>query len=117
VAQVRFIEDLKAVAWTLESLTIEYAEDVEGDAPDRQSRREIEDLLGQRLSPTPKLSLARRRKGHGQEDFHDRFVDIAVRSASGAVRVHELALGRGIEALYDVRKQCTVTYAPPSSSS
>lgn len=116
VAQVRFIEDLKAVARTLESLTIEYAEDVDGDAPDRQSRREIEDLLGQRLSPMPKLSLARRRKGHGQEDFHDRFVDIAVRSASGAVRVHELALGRGIEALYDVRKQCTVTYAPPSSS-
>lgn len=115
-AQVRFIEDLKAVARTLESVTIEYAEEVEGDASDPQNRREIGDLLSRRLSPMPRLSLARRRKRSRDDDFHDRFVDIAVRHAGGAVRIHELALGRGVEALYDDRKQCTVTYAPPGSA-
>ncbi|KPF75241.1 hypothetical protein IP78_13775 [Brevundimonas sp. AAP58] len=115
-AQVRFIEDLKAVARTLESVTIEYAEEVDGDASDPQNRREIGDLLSRRLSPMPKLTLARRRKRSRDDDFHDRFVDIAVRHSGGTVRIHELALGRGVEALYDDRKQCTVTYAPPGST-
>lgn len=113
-AQVRFVEDLRKVAKSLEAVTIEYAEEVEGDAPDSLSRREIGDLLSRRLSPMPRLSLTRRRKRSRDDDFHDRFVDVTVRHAGGAVRLHALTLGRGLEALYDERKQCTVTYAPPS---
>lgn len=113
-AQVRFVADLRKVARSLEAVTIEYAEEVEGDASDSQSRREIGDLLSRRLSPPPRLSLARRRKRSRDDDFHDRFVDVAVRHAGGAVRLHALTLGRGLEALYDERKQCTVTYAPPT---
>ena len=115
-AQVQFIADLKAVARSVESVTIEYAEEVEGDASDAQSRREMGDMLSRRLAPMPRLAMTRRRKRSRDDDFHDRFVDIAVRHAGGAVRIHELALGRGVEALYDERKQCTVTYAPPGSS-
>lgn len=116
-AQVRFLTELREVARTLESITIEYAEEVDGDLGDAQSRREIGDLLSRRLSPMPKLSLVRRRKRSRDDDFHDRFVDLSVRHAGGAVRLHELSLGRGLEALYDERKQCTVTYAPPASDS
>jgi len=112
-AQVQFVADLRTVARAIESVTIEYAEEVDGDATDAQSRRELGDLFSRKLSPTPRLSLSRRRKRSSGDDFHDRFVDITVRHAGGAIRVHELTLGRGVEALYDVRKQCTVTYAPP----
>lgn len=114
-AQVRFLSDLKTVTRSLESITIEYAEEVEGDIGDAQGRREIGDLLSRHLSPMPKLSLARRRKRSRDDDFHDRFVDITVRHAAGTQRLHALSLGRGLEALYDERKQCTVTYAPPGS--
>lgn len=113
-AQAQFIADLKSVARSLESVTIEYAEEVDGDASDTQVRSEIGDMLSRRLAPMPRLSLTRRRKRSRDDDFHDRFVDIAVRHAGGAVRVHELSLGRGLEALYDERKQCTITYAPPA---
>lgn len=112
-AQVRFVQDLRNVARSLEAVTIEYAEEVEGDGSDAQNRREIGDQLSRHVSPTPKIALTRRRKRSRDDDFHDRFVDISVRHAGGAVRIHALTLGRGLEALYDERKQCTVTYAPP----
>ena len=112
-AQVRFLTELKAAARSVETITIEYAEEVIGDVTDSEARREINDQLSRQLKPLPSLSLRRRRKRTHDDDFHDRFVDISVRHAGGAIRVHELSLGRGIEALYDDRKQCTVTYAPP----
>lgn len=115
-AQVQFIADLKSAARSLERVTIEYAEEVDGDLSDSQSRTEIGSLLSRRLAPLPQLRLTRRRKRSRDDDFHDRFVDVSIRHAGGAVRIHELNFGRGVEALYDERKQCTVTYAPPGSS-
>lgn len=113
-AQVRFLAELKAAARSIEAITIEYAEEVVGDVSDSEARREVGDLLSRQLKPLPRFLLKRRRKRTHDDDFHDRFVDVSVRHAGGAVRLHELSLGRGIEALYDERKQCTVTYAPPS---
>lgn len=46
----------------------------------------------------------------------DRFVDIDVGHVGGAIKRHELTIGRGIEALYNDRQGCTVTYVPPSST-
>ncbi|WP_312136402.1 DEAD/DEAH box helicase [Brevundimonas sp.] len=113
-AQVRFLTELKAAARSVEAITIEYAEEIVGDVTDSEARRDIGDQLSRQLKPVPRLSLKRRRKRTHDDDFHDRFIDISIRHAGGAIRVHELSLGRGIEALYDERKQCTVTYAPPS---
>ena len=113
-AQVRFLTELKAAARSVEAITIEYAEEIVGDVTDSEARRDIGDQLSSQLKPLPRLSLKRRRKRTHDDDFHDRFVDISIRHVGGAIRVHELSLGRGIEALYDDRKQCTVTYAPPS---
>ena len=113
-AQVRFLAELKSAARSIEAITIEYAEEVVGDVTDSEARREIGDQLSRRLKPVPRFSLKRRRKRTHDDDFHDRFVDVSVRHVGGAIRLHELSLGRGIEALYDERKQCTVTYAPPS---
>ena len=113
-AQVRFLAELRAAARSIEAITIEYAEEVVSDVSDSEARREVGDLLARQLKPLPRFLLRRRRKRTHDDDFHDRFVDVSVRHAGGAVRLHELSLGRGIEALYDERKQCTVTYAPPS---
>lgn len=61
----------------------------------------------------PRLSLVRRSKRSRDDDFHDRFVELDIRHAGNAIKRHELTIGRGTEAFYDLRKQCTVTYAPP----
>ena len=53
----------------------------------------------------PRLTRARRSKRSR----------VDVRHAGGAVKRHELTIGRGIEALYNDRRQCTVTYAPPGA--
>ena len=64
----------------------------------------------------PKIALSRRARGRIAGDFHDRFVDIDVRHAGGAVQRHALFFGRGAEALYDSKRECTVTYAPPGQT-
>ena len=115
-AQVQFVHDLRKVARCLDGVTIEYAEEVDGDSSDAENRKQVGDRMSQLVSPMPRLALTRRRKRSRDDDFHDRFVEITVRHAGGALRVHVLTLGRGLEALYDQSKQCSITYAPPSSA-
>jgi hypothetical protein len=113
-SQIEFLQALKDVAGNLESVIIEYAPEVEGDIDEVASRREFGSGYLSRFSgAAPRLALVRRSKRSRDDDFHDRFVEVDIRHAGGAVKRHELTIGRGIEALYNDRRQCTVTYAPP----
>jgi superfamily II DNA or RNA helicase len=115
-AQVQFVARLTAACRSCDAVTVEYAPEVEGDLEEGQARREFGAIYG-KLIPTnaPKLTLARRSKRSRDDDFHDRFVEFDVRHAGGAVRRHELTIGRGLEALFDGTKQCTATYTPPQA--
>lgn len=42
----------------------------------------------------PRLALARRSKRTRDDDFHDRFIEVDVRHAGGAVKRHELTIVR-----------------------
>ena len=115
-SQLQFIRDLKARASALENVLIEYAPEIEGDADEFVCRREFgSDFATEFAGSGPKLALARRSKRARDDDFHDRFIEIDVRHAGGTVKRHELTIGRGLEALYNSRRQCTVTYVPPGS--
>jgi len=114
-AQVRFIAELAGVCRSLGPVKIEYAPEAEGDLQEDGQRREFGALFTHRLPDSQRFMLVRRRKRARDDDFHDRFVELELRHAGGATRVHELSLGRGLEALYDLNKQCTVTYAPPGA--
>lgn len=95
---------------------IEYAPEVEGDVDEVACRREFGSSYSTGFGGVaPRLSLARRSKRSRDDDFHDRFIEVDVRHAGGAIKRHELTIGRGIEALYNDRRQCTVTYAPPGA--
>lgn len=116
VAQVRFLGLLKEKCRDLEAAVVEYAPEVEGDLDDAAARRDFGSIFtGAFPADAPKLALNRRSKRSRDDDFHDRFVEIDIRHAGGAVRRHELSIGRGVEALFDKTKQCTATYAPPAA--
>ncbi|MDP1598724.1 DEAD/DEAH box helicase [Phenylobacterium sp.] len=115
-AQVRFLVALKEVSRSLGAVTIEYAPEAEGDADDGGARRDLGAIYSRAFGGGgPRLALNRRSKRSRDDDFHDRFVEIDVRHAGGAIRRYEVTIGRGVEALFDSTKQCTVTYAPPSA--
>lgn len=115
-AQIQFIRDLQIVAANLEGALVEYAPEADGDFDEPICRREFGSAYATTFGGSPpKLVLARRRKRSFDDDFHDRFIEIDVRHAGGAIKRHELTIGRGTEALYNSRRQCTVTYAPPDS--
>jgi superfamily II DNA or RNA helicase len=117
-AQVRFLALLRASSRGLEAATVEYDPDARDDVDDAAVRRDFGTIFSQAF-PTdpPRLALIRRRKRSRDDDFHDRFVEFDVRHVGGATRRHELTIGRGVEALFDMNKQCTATYAPPSDYS
>ncbi|WP_374571938.1 DEAD/DEAH box helicase [Phenylobacterium sp.] len=114
-AQVEFIARLKGVCRTFEAAVLEYAPDADGDLPEPAARRDIGELFS-RFVPdhAPRLVLRRRDRRGRNDDFHDRTIEVSVRHAGGAVRRHLLSIGRGAEALFNDRWQCTVTYVPPS---
>ena len=116
-AQVRLIEDLAHVAGMLEGVVIEYAPEIDRQSIDNADRRAFgSHYVGRFAQGAPKLFLTRRpRRGEG-DDFHDRFIEIDVKGADGGIGRHELTIGRGVQALYDMERQCTVTYAPPSAA-
>ena len=116
-SQIQFVQDLKQAASALENVLIEYAPEIEGDLDEFSCRREFGSTFATQFTGSPpKLVLARRSKRTRDDDFHDRFIEVDVRHAGGAVKRHELTIGRGLEALYNDRRQCTVTYAPPGTS-
>lgn len=116
-SQIEFLRALKNVAVAVEGVMIEYAPEVEGDIDEVACRRAFgADFTSGFAGGAPRLSLVRRSKRSRDDDFHDRFIEVDVRHAGGAIKRHELTIGRGIEALYNDRRQCTVTYAPPAAS-
>ena len=115
-AQIDFLLDLKASASAIESVLIEYAPDASSDSDDFSNRREFgSGFTAAFFNAAPKFVLSRRNKRSRDDDFHDRFLDIDVRHSGGTIKRHELTIGRGIEALYNERRQCTVTYVPPGT--
>lgn len=115
-SQIEFLRALKNVAGNLEGVMIEYAPEAEGDTDEVACRREFgADYASRFAGAAPRLLLVRRSKRSRDDDFHDRFIEVDVRHAGGAIKRHELTIGRGIEALYNDRRQCTVTYVPPSN--
>lgn len=113
-AHIQFLSELKDSARSLEGVLIEYAPEAEGDRDELACRREFGSSFATTFAgAAPKLILSRRSKRSRDDDFHDRFVEIDVRHTGGAIKRHELTIGRGIEALYNDRRQCTVTYVPP----
>lgn len=116
-SQIEFLQALKDAAGTLESVMIEYAPEVEGDIDEVRCRREFGSGYATSFGgAAPRLALKRRNKRSRDDDFHDRFIEVDIRHAGGAIKRHELTIGRGIEALYNDRRQCTVTYAPPGTA-
>ena len=116
-SHVEFLLGLKRTASALENVLIEYAPEAEGDRDEVACRRDFGSNFAIAFgSSPPRLVLSRRSKRSRDDDFHDRFVEIDVRHAGGAIKRHELTIGRGIEALYNERRQCTVTYVPPGSA-
>jgi|TARA_R110000782_G_scaffold270471_1_gene371564 hypothetical protein len=116
-SQIEFLQSLRSTAGTLESIMIEYAPEAEGDLDDARSRTQFgSDYATSFGGSAPRLALVRRSKRARDDDFHDRFIEVDVRHAGGAVKRHELTIGRGVEALYNEHRQCTVTYAPPGST-
>jgi hypothetical protein len=116
-AQATFLADLAAKCRRIEAVTLEYSPEVDGEGDDSFRRRQFGEFFG-RVWPgqqTPRVSLSRRPKRSYDDDFHDRSVEFDVRHAGGSIRRHELLIGRGVEALYDRRKECNVTYAPPAA--
>ncbi|NBC37805.1 DEAD/DEAH box helicase family protein [Novosphingobium sp. FSY-8] len=115
-AQIHFIADLKQAAASLESVLIEYAPEVDGDLDEVSCRRDFGSTFAAEFAGlAPRLTLGRRSKRARDDDFHDRFIEIDVRHAGSAIKRHELTIGRGLEALYNDRRQCTVTYVPPGA--
>ena len=115
-AQASFLAELAARCRRLSGVTIEYSPDIDGDTDDSSQRRQFGDLYGTAFNGTPpRLVLTRRNRRSRDDDFHDRFVEVAVSHAGGSVQIHELTIGRGLAALYDMRKECNVVYAPPGS--
>lgn len=113
-SQIQFLRDLQERTSALESVLIEYAPEIEGDLEELACRREFgSDFATEFTGSLPRLVLARRSKRTRDDDFHDRFIEIDVKHTGGALKRHELTIGRGLEALYNPRRQCTVTYAPP----
>lgn len=113
-AQAQFVRLLADHARSVEGITIEYAPEIDGDVDEAACRRDVSSHLIH-LFPegAPRINLVRRpRRGPG-DDFHDRFVAIDVKGAGGAIARHSITIGRGLEALFDDRWQCTVTYVPP----
>jgi hypothetical protein len=116
-SQIEFLHSLRSAAGALESIMIEYAPEAEGDLDDIRSRTQFgSDYATSFGGSPPRLALVRRSKSARDDDFHDRFIEVDVRHAGGAIKRHELTIGRGVEALYNERRQCTVTYAPPGTA-
>ena len=113
IAQVRFLAELNAVAKAIHAVTLEYTPDIEG-FDDTLARKDFGDEFVKSFPhKAPRLSLQRRRKRSPQGYFHDRRIDFEVIHAGGAVRRHEIDIGGGLEALFDLRKEFTMTYVPP----
>lgn len=116
-AQVNFIADLVVAARAVEGVVIEYAPDSDRHSNDSIDRRAFGSaFLARFQGKGPRLSLVRRAKRGDGDDFHDRFIDIDVRADDGTIKRYELTIGRGVQALYDDDRQCTVTFAPPSTA-
>ena len=113
-SHINFLRELKQVSCALDNVLIEYAPKAEGDRDDGTSRREFGSGFGTAFAGSPpKLVLSRRSKRTRDDDFHDRFIEIDVKQAGGTIKRHSITIGRGVEALYNERRQCTVTYVPP----
>ncbi|MGD9966395.1 MAG: DEAD/DEAH box helicase [Hyphomonadaceae bacterium] len=113
-AQIRFLAELAGVARSLESVVVEYAPEIEADMSEGEQRRRFGETFARTFGTSPPLmNLVRRRRRAG-DDFHDRSVEITTRSAADALQTHTIMIGRGLEALYDQRKECTAVYFPPS---
>lgn len=114
-AHVRFLEDLTAVAERVENVVIEYAPDISYDANDMEMRRDFGRRMAQAfVGRQVPIVLDRRYKRSKNDDFHDRTIQLHIRSLTGAVHRHLLDGGRGILALYDESKICTFNYWPPA---
>ena len=115
-SQLQFLQDLQKCAIALDNVLIEYAPEIDGDLEELACRREFGSAFATEFAGAlPKLVLARRSKRARDDDFHDRFIEVDVRHSGGAVKRHELTIGRGLEALYNPKRQCTVTYVPPGN--
>jgi superfamily II DNA or RNA helicase len=116
-AQIDFVRHLAEKAQVVSELSIHYSADVEGDCSDVDQRQDITKRLQSAFSQrAPRLSLVRHnpRQNRG-EDFHDRIVEVHAGPAGAAPQLFTLQFGRGVEALFDLRKECNVCFFPPSA--
>ncbi len=115
-AQIQFASLLAKVANSLEQLVIEYSADVDGDGDDMHCRRQIGALFARSFKgQQTRLQLVRRHhRTDRTDDFHDRSVEIDENRQDDTTGQHILMLGRGLEALFDLRRGCTITYVPPA---
>ncbi|MGN6209548.1 hypothetical protein [Asticcacaulis sp.] len=89
---------------------------IELDALEQYARRKFGELFSAQMSGgRPALTLKRRLRRSRDDDFHDRFVELTLVHAGGAQRVHQLIIGRGVEAFFNDNYECTVSYAPPDT--
>jgi hypothetical protein len=113
-AQVRFVQAVARDARSLSAVTVEYADDAQGDVDEAVAQRDFYARLTRAFpsnAPRPVLRGHRRRR---DEDFHDRLVSVFVRRPGATNERHELMIGRGVESLFNDRLECNVVYIPPT---
>lgn len=111
-AQIAFLSGLANSCRNLGGISIEYAPDISAD--DVLARKTFgEKFINAFQNKSPLFSLLRRSKKNAYDDFHDRSVEIGIKNAMGHVQIHELLIGRGLEALFNEKFECTITYSPP----
>lgn len=116
-AQIDFVRHLAERAQAVGAVTIHYSADVDGDCSDLDQRSDIEkrlqSALGQRA---PRLSLVRHNpRQNRSEDFHDRIVEVHAGPTGSESKPFTLQFGRGVEAFFDLRRECNVCLFPPST--
>jgi hypothetical protein len=114
-AQANFIKDLARVAKEVRHVVIEYNDRKIDSVDDGKQRKDMnERLLAEIGASGTRVDLRRRSSGGQNGHFHDRRVTIEVQRVAGGTSIHTLFFGMGLLALYELKFQCTISYAPPA---
>jgi len=115
-AQADFVKDLARIAKGINQVIIEYNDRKIAGYNDSLERSDMNTkLLAVVGAQGTKVELRRRTSGGQNGHFHDRRVSIDVQRAGSGTSQHTLFFGMGLLALYDLKFECTVSYAPPAA--
>lgn len=116
LAQADFVRDLARIAKGINQVIIEYNDRKITGYNDSLERSDMNTkLLAAVRAQGTRVELRRRTSGGQNGHFHDRRVSIDVQRAGSGTSQHTLFFGMGLLALYDLKFECNVSYAPPTT--